>query len=90
MNSSDVASDKEELKNSRQWLQESLRLYDLLEYEDDRLRDHALELVTDLNRELGESADDDAVDHGIEEGWEDEDGAEDNDDDEEDQEMEET
>ena len=69
MNSSNTTSDKDSLENSRQWLQESLRLYDLLEYEDDRLRDHALELVTDLNRELGESANDD---HGVEEGWEDE------------------
>lgn len=69
-NSSDTFVDTDELKNSRQWLQESLRLYDTLEYEDDRLRDHALELVTDLNRELGESADDDP---DVEEGWEDED-----------------
>ena len=36
-----------------------------------------MELVTDLNRELGESADDDTGDPGVEEGWEDEDEDED-------------
>ena len=73
------ASSQDELKNSRQWLQESLRLYDFLEYEDDRLRDHALELVTDLNRELGDGDgdDDDAEDDVDGADWEDEDRDED-------------
>lgn len=68
------ASKQDELKNSRQWLQESLRLYDCLEYEDDRLRDHALELVSDLNNELGDGGgdEDDAEDGGAEQEWEDE------------------
>ena len=39
---------------SRDWLSNSLRLYDVSEYEDERLRDHALELVRELDAELGE------------------------------------
>ena len=60
------------LRSSRQWLRESLRLYDSLEYEDDRLRDHAMELVADLDRELG-GGEDEAQDEGAEGEWEDED-----------------
>ncbi|KAJ5086639.1 Tetratricopeptide-like helical [Penicillium alfredii] len=45
---------------SREWLKTSLKLYDLLEYEDDRLRDHAIELVQEMNKELGEDVDDDS------------------------------
>jgi hypothetical protein len=30
-----------------------LKLYELLDYEDERLKDHAIELVTALNQELG-------------------------------------
>ncbi|KAK7541433.1 hypothetical protein BKA81DRAFT_382066 [Phyllosticta paracitricarpa] len=41
------------LKTSRDWLTNSLRLYQMLEYEDDRLRDHATELVEELNKILG-------------------------------------
>ncbi|OJD38057.1 tpr domain protein [Diplodia corticola] len=41
------------LKSSRQWLGNSLRLYQLLEYEDDRLKDHADELVEGINKILG-------------------------------------
>ena len=33
------------LEESREWLQQSLTLYELLEYEDERLREHAGELV---------------------------------------------
>ena len=52
---------------SRQWLQKSLQLCETREYEDDRLRDHAMELVAELNEELGpqslgdEAAEDEAV-----------------------------
>ena len=65
------------LQSSRQWLQESLRLYDVLEYEDEKLREHAMELVTDLNRELGPDNEDEAQGDGAEGGWEDEDDDED-------------
>ena len=54
------------LITSREWLRNSLRLYEIQEYEDDRLRDHARELVEELDKELGEIAEDG-------EGWEDED-----------------
>lgn len=40
------------LISSREWLRQSLNLYDLVDYEDDRLRDHALELVSGLDKEL--------------------------------------
>lgn len=69
------------LKKSRAWLTECLRLYKLLDYEDDRLMDHALELIGELNSVLGPPAD---VKDGVEidegEDWED---ADDDDDDEE-------
>ena len=41
------------LESSREWLKNSLKLYELLEYEDDRLQDHAWELVENLNGQLG-------------------------------------
>jgi len=40
--------------SSREWLRQSLKLYDLLEYEDERMRDHAVELVEVLDHELKE------------------------------------
>ncbi|KAI9674792.1 MAG: hypothetical protein M1817_001696 [Caeruleum heppii] len=39
---------------SREWLEAGLKLYELLQYEDQRLHEHAVELVSNLNRELGE------------------------------------
>ena len=39
--------------SSREWLRNCLKLYQLLDYEDDRLRDHALELVAELDKDLG-------------------------------------
>ncbi|KAK3060048.1 hypothetical protein LTS18_009456 [Coniosporium uncinatum] len=42
------------LKRSRRWLSQCLKLYQLLDYEDDRLREHADELVAGLNKILGE------------------------------------
>ncbi|KAI9371457.1 hypothetical protein BJX61DRAFT_534770 [Aspergillus egyptiacus] len=45
---------------SREWLKQSLSLYDLIEYEDERLKDHALELVENMNKELGEDMDDES------------------------------
>ena len=41
------------MKGSRRWLKQSVRLYELLDYEDDRLFDHARELVTSLDTVLG-------------------------------------
>ncbi|KAL2865473.1 uncharacterized protein BJX67DRAFT_373114 [Aspergillus lucknowensis] len=58
---------------SREWLKQSLALYELVEYEDERLKEHALELVQEMNKELGEEMDDDsnAEDgNGGEEEWE--------------------
>ncbi|EED24266.1 TPR domain protein [Talaromyces stipitatus ATCC 10500] len=52
----------ESMVASREWLKQSLKLYQKLEYEDERLRDHALELVQELNKELGDDMDDDSDD----------------------------
>ena len=41
------------MKGSRHWLETSMKLYELLDYEDDRLFDHAKELVTELDMVLG-------------------------------------
>lgn len=58
--------------SSREWLQNSLKLYEVLDYEDDRLRDHALELVQGLDAELVEVVGDDDEDGSGDEDWEDE------------------
>ncbi|KAJ4864326.1 tetratricopeptide repeat domain-containing protein [Trichoderma breve] len=39
---------------ARKWLTQSLKLYELQEYEDDRLGEHAMELLQSINKELGE------------------------------------
>jgi tetratricopeptide (TPR) repeat protein len=39
---------------SRKWLTQSLKLYDQQEYEDERLGEHASELLQSINKELGE------------------------------------
>ncbi|KKP01206.1 hypothetical protein THAR02_06688 [Trichoderma harzianum] len=39
---------------ARKWLTQSLKLYELQEYEDDRLGEHAVELMQSINKELGE------------------------------------
>jgi len=41
------------LKGSRVWLLRCLKLYTKLEYEDDRLKAHADELVAEMNKVLG-------------------------------------
>ncbi|KAL8823796.1 MAG: hypothetical protein Q9170_008317 [Blastenia crenularia] len=58
------------LLSSRDWLMNSLRLYQLLDYEDERLQDHAQELVGNLNAELGEVLDEDEEDGAEDEDWE--------------------
>ncbi|KAL8644214.1 MAG: hypothetical protein Q9210_007367 [Variospora velana] len=62
---------KASLISSRDWLRNSLRLYELQDYEDERLRDHARELVRDLNSVLGDNQEDssDEDDDAEEEGW---------------------
>lgn len=70
-----LAEDAEEsprhasLVASREWLKQSLKLYGLLEYEDEPLRDHALELVQEMNKEIGEDMDDDSDAEGEGDEW---------------------
>ncbi|KAL6251152.1 hypothetical protein RBB50_001360 [Rhinocladiella similis] len=63
-------------ETAKKWLDNCLRLYRLQEYEDDRLRDHALELVKGLNESLGveDQMDDDDAWEDEEEDEADEDG----------------
>ena len=62
-----TARKEEKKKGAREWLKNSLRLFELQDYEDERLRDHAVELVTALNKDLGVEEED----SGEDEGWED-------------------
>lgn len=58
----DTPSRNQTLLASRSWLQQALALYTAVEYEDTRLRDHARELVEELDHKLGpvdEDEDDD-------------------------------
>lgn len=41
-------------KTSRQWLTQCLKLYEFQEYEDERLGEHAKELLTSIKKEIGE------------------------------------
>lgn len=67
----DAAEDStSNLRNSRKWLQQSLKLYTMQDYEDDRLKDHADDLVTELDEKLGPGAADNDDD---EDGWQSED-----------------
>lgn len=61
------------MRASRDWLENCLKLYALMEYEDDRLKDHADEILKELNSVLGPSTgeDDDDDDDDDDEGWED-------------------
>ncbi|KAI9722375.1 MAG: hypothetical protein M1812_001847 [Candelaria pacifica] len=43
---------------SREWLSTSLKLYKAIKYEDEKLRDHAHDLVNSLNKDLGPVAED--------------------------------
>ncbi|KAF1980825.1 TPR-like protein [Aulographum hederae CBS 113979] len=58
-------------KRSRRFLSQTLKLYQLLEYEDERLQDHAMELVEALNGVLGEPPAENEEDDDDDEGWED-------------------
>lgn len=55
------------LKVSRSWLLNTLKLYQMLEYEDERLKEHTLELVAGLNDVLGPPPEDGKEDE--EEEW---------------------
>ncbi|KAH7137319.1 hypothetical protein B0J13DRAFT_77103 [Dactylonectria estremocensis] len=57
-------------KSSRQWLTQCLKLYEFQDYEDERLGEHAQELLRNINKELGEPVDGDDE-------WEDASGDED-------------
>lgn len=54
--------------SSREWLRQSLQLYEMVAYEDERLRDHAMELVEELDELIGERGEEE-VDGGEEEEW---------------------
>lgn len=45
---------KSTLRSSVRWLRTSLRLYGLIQYEDEKLKEHAEELVTELVKDVGE------------------------------------
>lgn len=64
------------LRASRDWVENCLKLYALLEYEDERLKDHAEEILKELNDVLGPSTGEE------EEEWEDADEDEEEEDDE--------
>lgn len=57
---------------SREWLKQSLSLFDQIQYEDDRLKEHALELVAEMNKELGEDIEEEEEKEGDEGEWVDE------------------
>ncbi|KAI1304769.1 TPR domain-containing protein [Xylaria venustula] len=59
--------------SSRVWLNQCLHLYKLQEYEDDRLGEHAKELLSAIGKELGEvPAGTEEDDDDNDDGWEDE------------------
>lgn len=60
--------------SARQWLKQSQTLYQQQEYEDERLGEHAQELLEELNKELGAEGTNDEEDG---DDWEDDDGSED-------------
>lgn len=61
-------------KSSRAWLKNSLKLFALVGYEDEPLRDHARELVQALDKELGDEESEDEWEDEAEGEGEDEDG----------------
>jgi tetratricopeptide (TPR) repeat protein len=71
--------------SSRRWLNKCMRQYKIQEYEDERLGEHANELLASINKELGEPAEDEDDE---EDDWEDAEDSDGTDDDEDDEEME--
>lgn len=64
------SASKATLLSSQDWLTNSLRLYQLQDYEDERLRGHAQELVKYMDSVLGEVKDEDEEDGSGDEDWE--------------------
>ncbi|KAH9865552.1 hypothetical protein J1614_009137 [Plenodomus biglobosus] len=67
------------LRASRDWLENCLKLYTAMEYEDERLKEHADEILKELNDVLGPSTGEDEEE---EEDWEDDEADDDDDEDE--------
>ncbi|MBK5652564.1 MAG: hypothetical protein I4N50_13030 [Rhizobium sp.] len=67
------------LRASRDWLENCLKLYTMLEYEDERLKEHADELLKGLNDTLGPSTGEEEEGEGWEDAGEDEDDEDDED-----------
>ncbi|KAL1958616.1 hypothetical protein VTO42DRAFT_4213 [Malbranchea cinnamomea] len=74
------ASQEEQIQStllaSRGWLKQSIKLYDIVDYEDEKLKEHALELIEELEQELKDVIDDTEegdgeADAGNEDDWED-------------------
>jgi len=78
MTGEESASTDSALKGSRNWLRMALKLHDQLQYEDDRLHDHAQELVAELDDILGPETKD-AAGGAEDDEWEEWDGIEDGD-----------
>ena len=71
ISNSRVLDDRERkalMVTSREWLRKTLDLYALHEYEDERLKEHALEIMGELNAELGELSD--SAEKDVEDMWE--------------------
>ncbi|RFU30029.1 hypothetical protein B7463_g6307, partial [Scytalidium lignicola] len=66
--------------SSRQWLTQSLRLFELQDYEDERLGEHARELMSILNKELGEMGSVDVDGDDDDDEWEDDEESNENED----------
>lgn len=62
----DDTGKRDKQNGAREWLKNCLKVYETLAYEDERLKDHAVELVAALNTDLGIEED------GDEEEWHDE------------------
>ncbi|KAL8667392.1 MAG: hypothetical protein Q9202_000608 [Teloschistes flavicans] len=58
------------LISSRDWLSNSLRLFEQQDYEDERLREHALELVQGLDADLGDAIEEEEEDGVDDDDWE--------------------
>lgn len=55
--------------SSREWLKQSLKLFEMVGYEDERLRDHARELVGEIDGIVGEGGEDEGEEDEGEEEW---------------------
>ncbi|KAI9797618.1 MAG: hypothetical protein M1833_005401 [Piccolia ochrophora] len=67
--SSQPGSRRNLLKGSQDWLGSCLKLYSLQQYEDDRLRDHAVELTNGLKEAVGEDAGEEDEENGSGSDW---------------------